>query len=298
MHPYTWVNSPTDLAHGDRTQPDPREFTDNNVYLIFARRNQASGVLPPASEAHLRRLGFEPLRDFGEFEYLPKTDDFLFRSDMLFLILGGPLNPSVLWILVGATVAILGIVAQLRRMYLARSESGPIPFWPLLGLAILVGLNFLLLEQFFIYKFFRILDRPMDAMFLGTVGFMLVTGAAGAALTANRRRLSAALLIALATTAVLATRAVPAETVAGVVTALPLAIVTGTLFPTLFRGGEGALLVVFAADALGTLLGGIIAFLWPIAWGFQSYDRVTLLAFALTAVLVVAARSRWRLVDS
>jgi hypothetical protein len=106
------------------------------------------------------------------------------------------------------------------------------------------------------------------------------------------------LVIALATGAVLAARAVPAETVPGVVTALPLAFVTGTLFPTLFRGSEGALLVVFAADALGTLVGGIIAFLWPIAWGFQSYDRVTLLAFALTAVLVIAARSRWRLVGT
>jgi hypothetical protein len=298
MHPYTWVNSPVDLATGDHTRTDPKEFTDNNVYLIFARSDPASGVLPPGSETRLRSLGFEPVGDFGEFEYLPKTDDFLFRSDMLFLILGGPLNPSVLWILIVVTVAIAGIVALLRRMYLARPEPGPIPFWPLLGLGILVGLNFLLLEQFFIYKFFRILDRPMDAMFLGTVGFMLVTGAAGAALTANRRLLMTLLVVALATGAVLAARAVPAETVPGVVTALPLAFVTGTLFPTLFRGSEGALLVVFAADALGTLVGGIIAFLWPIAWGFQSYDRVTLLAFALTAVLVIAARSRWRLVGT
>jgi hypothetical protein len=158
-------------------------------------------------------------------------------------------------------------------------------------------LNFLLLEQFFIYKFFRILDRPMDAMFLGTVGFMLVTGASGIALTAGHRRLTALLLLALATGAVLAARVVPAETVPGVAAALPLAIVTGALFPTLFRGSEGALLVVFAADALGTLVGGVVAFLWPIAWGFQSYDRVTLIAFAATALLVVAARSRWRLVD-
>jgi hypothetical protein len=298
MHPYTWVNSPVDLATGDQTRHDPRDFTDNSVYLIFARRDPDSGVLPSASEARLRSLGFEPVGDFGEFEYLPKTDDFLFRSDMLFLLLGGPLNPSVVWILVVAMVAIAAIVTHLRRIHLALPEPGPIPFWPLLGLGVLVGLNFLLLEQFFIYKFFRILDRPMDAMFLGTVGFMLVTGAAGAALTAGRRRLTALLLVALAAGAVLATRAVPAETVRGVVAALPLAMVTGTLFPTLFRGSEGALLVVFAADALGTLVGGIIAFLWPIAWGFQSYDRVTLLAFALTAVLVIAARSRWRLVDA
>jgi hypothetical protein len=297
MHPYTWLNSPVDMGTVEEVRLDPKEFTDNTVYLIFARRDPDSGVLPAESAAHLRELGFEPVDDFGEFEYLPKTDDFLFRSDMLFMLLGGPINTSLVWILVGAAAAIAGIVALLRRMYLGRLEPGPVPFWPLLGLGILVGLNFLLLEQFFIYKFFRILDRPMDAMFLGTVGFMLVTGASGIALTAGHRRLTALLLLALATGAVLAARVVPAETVPGVAAALPLAIVTGALFPTLFRGSEGALLVVFAADALGTLVGGVVAFLWPIAWGFQSYDRVTLIAFALTALLVVAARSRWRLVD-
>ena len=105
------------------------------------------------------------------------------------------------------------------------------------------------------------------------------------------------LSIALGAAALLASRVVPAETVPGVAAALPLAMVTGALFPTLFRGSEGVLLVVFAADALGTLAGGILAFLWPIRWGFQSFDRVTLLAFALTAILVLAARLRWRIVD-
>jgi SAM-dependent methyltransferase len=297
MHPYTWINSPVEFGAGDHVRPDPKSFTDNSVYLIFARRNPAGGVLPPEAESTLRELGFEPAADFGDFEYLPKTDDFLFRSDMLFLLLGGPLNASVLWILAAAMLVIAAIVVLLKRMYARLPDPGPISFWPLFGLGVLVGLNFLLLEQFFIYKFFRILDRPMDAMFLGTVGFMLVTGASGAALTAGRRRLAAMLAIALGAAALLAVRVVPAETVLGVAAALPLAMMTGTLFPTVFRGGEGALLVVFAADALGTLAGGIIAFLWPIKWGFQSFDRVTLLAFAVTAILIIAARRRWRLVD-
>ncbi len=297
MHPYTWVNSPVEFGAGDHVRPDPKDFTNNSVYLIFARRDPAVGVLPPDAESGLRKMGFVPVPDFGEFEYLPKTDDFLFRSDMLFLLLGGPLNASVLWILVAVALVIAGIVVFLQRMYARLPEPGPISFWPLLGLGVLVGFNFLLLEQFFIYKFFRILDRPMDAMFLGTVGFMLVTGASGAALTAGHRRLGTMLVIALGAAALLVSRVVPAETVPGVAAALPLAMVTGALFPTLFRGSEGVLLVVFAADALGTLAGGILAFLWPIRWGFQSFDRVTLLAFALTAILVLAARLRWRIVD-
>jgi SAM-dependent methyltransferase len=297
MHPYTWFNSPVDITAAEHVRPDPREFTDNSVYLIFARRHAAAGVLPRATETHLRKLGFQPLEDSREFDYLPKTDDFLFRSDMLFLLLGGPINASLVWILLATAVAIAVIVELLRRMYQGDPKPGPIPFWPLLGLGILVGLNFLLLEQFFIYKFFRILDRPMDAMFLGTVGFMLVTGASGVVFTMARRRLAALLLLALLAGAVLAARLVPAETLPGVLVALPLAMVTGALFPTLFRGSERALLVVFAADALGTLVGGIAAFLWPIAWGFQSYDRVALAAFALTAIAVVVARSRWRLLD-
>jgi len=297
MHPYTWVNSPVEFGAADHVRPDPKDFTNNSVYLVFARRDPAVGVLPPDSESSLRKMGFVPVPDFGEFEYLPKTDDFLFRSDMLFLLLGGPLNASVLWILVAVAMVIVGIVAFLRRMYARLPDPGPVSFWPLLALGVLVGFNFLLLEQFFIYKFFRILDRPMDAMFLGTVGFMLVTGASGAALTAGRRRLAAMLVIALGAALLLALRVVPAETVLGVTAALPLAIVTGALFPTLFRGSEGVLLVVFAADALGTLAGGILAFLWPIRWGFQSFDRVTLLAFAITAIVVLAARVRWRIVE-
>jgi hypothetical protein len=63
-----------------------------------------------------------------------------------------------------------------------------------------------------------------------------------------------------------------------------------------FRGSDRTLLVVFAADALGALVGGLAAFLWPIALGFQSYDRLTLTVLVLTALAVLSARRRWNLV--
>jgi hypothetical protein len=242
-------------------------------------------------------MGFVRTEDFGEFPYQAKTDNFLFRSNMLFNILGGsPLNRSLAGVLVVTLVIVVVVVELLRRLFARRAQAAPAPFWGLLGLGVLVGLNFLLLEQFVIFKLFRILERPMDAMFLGTVGFMMLTAAAGLVLTPRTGRVVAALAVALVGAAVLGTRAVAPETPAGVLVALPLIGVTGALFPSLFRGGEAVLLVVFAADALGALAGGLTAFLWPIAYGFRSYDALTLGCFVVTGVAVVWARHRWRLV--
>ena len=133
----------------------------------------------------------------------------------------------------------------------------------------------------------------MDAMFFGTVGFLVVTGAGGVLLTTGARRFAALLAAALGVALALGVRWVVPETAPGVLLALPVFALTGALFPTLFRGSQSVLLVVFVADALGAAVAGVFAFAWPIFFGFQSYDRVTLTFFALTASAVFLARRRY-----
>jgi len=287
MSPYVWLDNPRAL--GGRSGPGIAEpaFTTDSVYLLFARRNPAAGRLPADVETRLRAVGFVRADDLGTYPYLPKTDDQLFRANLLFNALGGsPLN-RIFATMIGVTVLVGALVVWLLRATV-RPTATP-AFWTRLGLGVLVGLNFLLLEQLVIWKLCRILPRPMDAMFLGTVGFMVVAGASGLVLTPRRRLLAGALTVAALAAAILALGVVTPETVPGVLVAVPLVAVTGALFPTVFRGDTPALLTVFAADALGAFVGGIVALLWPLAYGFRSYDRVTLAVFVLTAAVVITA---------
>jgi hypothetical protein len=297
MHPYVWLNHRGAVDGQGGAGLAESSFPLDAIYLIVARTNPRAGELPQAAEAHLRERGYFRVDGFGDFPYLAKTDNFLFRSDMLFNMFGGsPLNFNVAVLLAATFAVVLVIIALLRRFFGDAVGPGGAPFGVLLALGILVGLNFLLLEQFFIFKLMRFLPRPIDAMFLGTVGFMLLTAASGLALTSRRGWFVAALLVAFAATLALAVRLVVPETLAGVLVALPLAALTGALFPSVFRGADRTLLVVFAADALGALAGGLAAFLWPIAFGFRSYDQLTLAVFAATALAMLWGRRRWRLV--
>ena len=297
MSPYVWLNNPKAVAGQAGPGLADTSFPLDTVYLLFARRQAGAGELPPATEDHLRAKGYFRADDFGALPYLPKTDNFLFRSDLLFSMFGqSPLNRDLVIPLAATFALVLGIVALLRRFFGDASGPGGVPFWVLLGLGILVGLNFLLLQQFFIFKLMRILPRPIDAMFSGTVGFLLLTAACGLSLTRREGWFVAVLVVAFVAAGALGLGLVTPATGRGVLVALPLAALTGALFPSVFRGSDRALLVVFAADALGALVGGLAAFLWPIALGFQSYDRLTLTVLVLTALAVLSARRRWNLV--
>ena len=292
LHPVAWVRNPVALGQdGDRTS-DAGKFDHEKLYMIFGYRSAANAELPPDAVQSLESRGFVRVDDFGDVEYEPKTDDFLFRSDMMFQM-SAPIDRDG-WRVTAVFLLLSGaILGYLWRLYRTSGDPGPVPFPVLVVLGILIGVNFLLVEQFLVYKLYRVLDRPMDAMFVGTVGFLLLTGAGGIALTTHARRFGILLALSLGLAGILALRWVVPETPLGILVALPVFVLTGSLFPSLFRGSQSVLLVVFVADALGAAVAGVFAFVWPIFYGFQSYDRMSLMFFALTAVAVLAARQRY-----
>lgn len=297
LNPYVWLDNPLAMQGGAGPGiGDPLEGR-LPVYLVFGRLGPDRGVLPEWAREHLREHGFFRADDFGEFDYLPKTDDFRLRSDQLFNIF--PTNPALnrnIALLIAAIVAaIVVIVVILGRMFPHGNVKAP--FTAIIALSVLIGANFLMLQQFLIFSMYRVLAIPMDAVFLGSVGFLLIAGLAGMVLTAHEGRFQWALVVASAAALLLALRWIQPETGVGVLVALLVVACTGALFPSVFRGEEKMLLVVFAGDAIGALMGGVIAFLWPIAFGFSSYGLLTLAVFLATGWSVWWARRRYGLLD-
>ena len=290
LQPVLWTNSAALVPPQDL---ELEELGQEKVYLLFGYPPDAQARLPEQAEGQLQKLGFKRFVELEAEDYRPKTDDFLFRSDILMSSLH-PADREIQRVVFFALFIACLVVVGLRRMFRRRGSPGPIPFWGLVVLGILVGINFLLLEQFVIYKLYRILARPMDAMFFGTVGFLCITGGASLFLTSRARAFLVMLAIAIAASVILALRFVTPESISGLVVALPLIALTGALFPTIFRGEDGVLLTVFAADAIGAAVAGVAAFLWPVSFGFMSYDQLTLCVFVLTVVAVALARWRWR----
>jgi len=296
LSPFVWLDNPKALQGLTGPGIAGLEFGTDPIYFLFGRRTPQGGNLSAEAVAHLKENNFARVDDFGDFEYSPKTDNFRLRSDQLFNIFGSsPLNWNMAVLLAVIATVVTVILVVLHRQF--RTEAAPIPFAPLVGLAILIGLNFLLLQQFLIFSLYRVLEIPMDAVFLGSVGYMMLAGLAGVALTAHESRFTLALAVSILAALLLGAAVIVPETMLGVLVALPLVAMTGGLFPSVFRGGEKMLLVVFGGDAVGALIGGVVAFLWPIALGFRSYGVLTLCVFVVTALSVWWARRRYDLVN-
>ncbi len=299
LHPYVWLDNPEALR-GEKGPGigDPLEGR-LPIYLVFGRLSPDRGELPPDVEKDLRGKGFFRTDDFGEFDYLPKTDNFRLRSDQLFNIF--PTNPALnrnIGLLIATIVGVIFVILFiLNKMFSGRDTQSAAPFGAITLLSILIGANFLMLQQFLIFNLYRVLAIPMDAVFLGSVGFLLLAGLAGIALTSHPGRFLIALSVASVGAALLSLSLVQPETSLGVFVTLLVIASTGSLFPSVFRGDEKTLLVVFAGDAIGALMGGIVAFLWPIAFGFQSYGMLTLIVFLATGWSIWWARGRYNLLD-
>ncbi len=296
MNPYVWLDNPDAMkgVSAETAGIAGKTFGTDPIYFLFGRRNPQAGEISAKAQQHLKSRNFFRVDDFGTFAYQPKTDNFRLRSDQLFNIFGGtPLTRNLGLLLAVMAFAVIALIVVLRRMF--QGQEVHLPFSVVVLLAVLIGMNFLMLQQFVIFSLYRVMAIPMDAVFFGTVGFMVVAGVSGMVLTPYENRFSMGVLIACVSAALLATAMVAPESAAGIFVVAPLIILTGALFPSVFRGSEKVLLVVFAGDAIGALVGGVIAFLWPIAFGFRSYGVLTVFVFVATALTVWWARRKYQL---
>jgi hypothetical protein len=99
---------------------------------------------------------------------------------------------------------------------------------------LLVGCNFMLLENFVIFQLYQVLSVPLDAVFVGTL-FFLFCAFLGNALIPRRMTLFLTFLIILSLGIVFFSVLFP-NPLAAVLAASPLYFLTGKFFPAVFQG--------------------------------------------------------------
>lgn len=228
--------------------------------------------------------GGAPLRisktwDDGEFKPITDNQPFLagnvqhiFSIDQvgrLFLLVAGIL-------ILFASVLILFIARKGKSFITGRT------FNQTLWISVLVGANFLIMEHYLILALFKKMYVYHDALVLGAISFLIVSGLGSTLITAKHRPAfqfvgGVFILILLFSQDYLS----PA---ANILLLAPIAFVTGSFFPALFEAASKKPLVVFAADAIGSAVGMMVAFFVPIIFGFSLYFIVGTVVFLSTAI--------------
>ncbi|MEM7232996.1 MAG: hypothetical protein AAF517_12505 [Planctomycetota bacterium] len=213
-------------------------------------------------------------------DYQPITDEqpFLAGNVRHIFSLG---QVTKLFSIVAGLVALVG---GLLTFSLRKSGDPKIPgrsYLQVAGLSFLIGANFLILERFAILALFRKIYMFHDALLLGAISFLVLSGLGSVLIRPTHRgvfqMLGAICLVAL----------IALEPLSPTVTLLlvaPVAFVTGSFFPALFERAAGNPLAVFALDAVGAALGSLLAFFLPIALGFHYFFPVAAVVFIATAL--------------
>ena len=127
-----------------------------------------------------------------------------------------------------------------------------------------------MIEHYLVLLLFRRLYVYGDALMLGAVGFLLLSGL-GSFLATWRFRPA---LTGAATAAMVVLLAVPEKMLpaAGVLLLIvPVALATGSFFPALFEAAARNPLAVFALDGIGAGLGALLSTFLPILFGFKPF---------------------------
>ncbi len=256
-------------------------FRNDHEYLILAARDPGT-KLPSADEidAFLRSdddpSGLPPRREpeartRSLFEvpdpaFKPITDEQPFLAGNVRHIFSFAQLYTLFGVVGGVLLALGGGIFLLLR----RSGDPGIPcrsYGSVAVLSLLIGANFILFEHFVVLALFKKLYVFQDALALGAVSFLVVSGLGSVVIT-PRNRLAFQLLAVLCLVPVLCLeKLLPAWGLLLLV--LPVAFATGSFFPAVFELAVRNPLAVFAMDAVGAAIGSAVAFFIPIAFGFS-----------------------------
>jgi len=190
---------------------------------------------------------------------------------------------------VGQLFALSGgllLVFALLLLLLVRRRGNPgIPgrsFMQLLLVSLFVGANFLVIEHYLILALFRKLYVYRDALVLGAISFLILSGLGSTFITPRLRPLFQVtggffILLLLLYHGSLS----PWGSLALLA---PVAFVTGSFFPALFEAAAENPLAVFAADSIGAAIGSLASFFIPIVFGFDWFFATATIMFWATAL--------------
>ncbi len=272
-----------------------RAFRNDRELLILAARDidhlpdlsqvQAFFMKPPTA-----RLPFPPDFMAVPVEMEAPEQDASFRpiTDQQPFLAGNVRNifsPRQVGILFALVAGLLVVFAALLLALVRRRGAPGIPGRSLsqvMLVSLVVGANFLVMEHYLILSLFQRLYVYHDALVLGAIGFLIITGL-GSMLVSPRWRpacqaLAGALLLILA----FHHTSLPPWAALGLLA--PVAFVTGSFFPALFEAAADNPLGVFAADAVGSAIGAMASFFIPIVLGFDWLYGFATVWFLITAL--------------
>ncbi len=177
-------------------------------------------------------------------------------------------------------------------LWLVRRRGNPgIPgrsFPQLLLISLFVGANFLVIEHYLILALFEKLYVYRDALVLGAISFLVISGLGSTFIKPRWRPLlqfTGGVFILL-----LLLYHEDLSPWANLLLLAPVAFVTGSFFPALFEAAAENPLGVFAADSIGAAAGSLASFFIPIVFGFSWFFVFATMMFWATA-MVLAKRA-------
>ncbi len=273
-----------------------RTYRNGGEFLILAARH--SDYLPALEE--VRQFYLQPAADrIGEVfasmlvdkpvtvEKTWDSDTFRpIRDDQPFL--AGNVQHIFSLQQVGTLFALTGgllLAFALLLLWLVRKRGNPgIPgrsFPQLLLISLFVGANFLVIEHYLILALFGKLYVYRDALVLGAISFLIISGLGSTFITPRLRPLlqfTGGLFILL-----LLLYHDSLSPWASLALLAPVAFVTGSFFPALFEAAAENPLGVFAADSIGAAVGSMASFFIPIVFGFNWFFVFATVMFWATA---------------
>jgi hypothetical protein len=182
------------------------------------------------------------------------------------------------------TAGLLLVFAALLLMPLRNRGDPGIPgrsFPQLVLISLFVGANFLVIEHYLILALFKKLYVYRDALVLGAISFLIISGLGSTFITPRLRPLFQFLggifiLLLLVFHEGLSPWA-------NLALLAPVAFVTGSFFPALFEAAADNPLGVFAADSIGAAIGSMASFFIPIVFGFNWFFVFATVMFWATA---------------
>ncbi|MEN8176060.1 MAG: hypothetical protein ABFS23_09870 [Pseudomonadota bacterium] len=194
-------------------------------------------------------------------------------------------SPEQVGLLFGLTGGLLLLFMGVLFLLLRKRGNPGIPgksFPQVVLVSLFVGANFLLIEHFLILALFKKLYVYHDAVVLGAISFLVLSGL-GSTFISGRWRPVLQFLGAVLILVLLLNHDELSPWV-NLALLAPVALVTGSFFPALFEAAAENPLGVFAADAVGAAIGSTASFFIPIVFGFSWFFAFATLMFWVTAV--------------
>ena len=183
----------------------------------------------------------------------------------------------------GLVLLVLGLIIYLVLRKRGNPQIPGRSYNSMALLAFFLGANFLLVEHHLVFVLFKIRYVYHDALMMGAVLFLLLSGIGSMMVNSKLRRLTILTALICYFILTLAYAWLPDWMMVGLM--IPGAIAAGTFFPLLFEKAANNPLGVFAMDAIGAALGSLLAAAIPILFGFQIYGIIALTMFAGTVLI-------------